>query len=93
MHIQNIWMSQHTLRRKEQIADMIRTLNDGGWLPPIVIIQNEIDEFLIEDGHHRLVAYWLTGRECLEEGEFLLIQKDHWKPSRGKIELLLTEFK
>ena len=93
MHIQNIWVSQRMLRRKDQIAEMIRTLTNGGWLPPIIISQNEDEEFQLEDGHHRLVAYWLSGRTRLEEGEFFLVQKDQWKPRVGNIELLLTELK
>lgn len=81
------------LRRKQQIAEMIRTLDDGGWLPPITIIQNEKDEFQLEDGHHRLAAYWLAGRDRLEEGEYLLVQKDQWKPSHGKVDIFIQELK
>lgn len=81
------------LRRKEQIAGMIQKLNDGGWLPPIIISQNEDEEFQLEDGHHRLVAYWLSGRTSLEEGEYILVQKDQWKPRLGKIDIFMREFK
>lgn len=79
------------LRRKDQIAGMIRTLNDGGLLPPIVIIQNEKDEFQVEDGHHRLMAHWLSGKDHLEKEDYMLIQKDQWKPKLGKIGILLTQ--
>ena len=77
------------LRRKQQIEKMIQTLTDGGWLPPIIISQNETKEFQLEDGHHRLCAYWLAGRTSLEKGEFILVQKDQWKPKVGKINILL----
>jgi len=84
MHIQNIWMSQKSLRRKEQIPEMIRVIEEGGNLPPIIIAECEDGEFQLEDGHHRLTAYWLSGRTNLERGEFVLVQKDQWRTRHGK---------
>ena len=33
--------------------------------------------------HHRLTAVWLSGRGWLESGEYLLLEKDAWRPWFG----------
>jgi len=43
----------------------------------------------VDDGHHRLTAIWLSGRTELEEDEYLLIEKEQWRPRFGQISDLM----
>jgi hypothetical protein len=85
MEIQALWISQRKLRRMGQIPEMIESLEQGDILPPIVLARCEDGEVQVEDGHHRLKAIWLSGRKTLHRHEYLLVEKDQWKPRRGRI--------
>ena len=89
MKIIDIWISQRNLKRAEQIPAMIKDLKIGKRLPPVLLIRTEDNLIQLEDGHHRLLAYWLAGREFLNYDEYLLVEKDQWKPIKGKIDLLI----
>ena len=89
MQIEDIWVSQRKLRCPEQLAGMIEALADGGLLPPIILNRLEDDTIQVEDGHHRLSVVWLSGRCCLEPWEYLLLEKDAWRPKFGKLADLL----
>jgi hypothetical protein len=89
MDIAKIWVSQRNLQRFEQIQGMIDSLVAGEFLPPITLARCEDGQIQVEDGHHRLVAYWLAGRQRLEKHEYMLLEKDQWKPRCGRIEDLL----
>ncbi len=89
MDIARIWMSQKNLRRIEQIPAMVETLKHGEILPKIILNQCEDGEIQIQDGHHRLVAIWLSGKTKLEKHEYLLVQKDQWRIRCGKIRSLI----
>jgi hypothetical protein len=69
---------------------MVKALLDSDVLPPIVLCQCEDGEIQVEDGHHRLVAHFLSGKEELEPQDYLLLQKDQWHPRCGKIDNLIT---
>jgi len=88
MEIMNIWISQRNLKRAEQIPAMILDLKNGKRLPPVLLIRTENNLIQLEDGHHRLLAYWLAGRETLNFDEYFLVEKDQWKPITGKIDLI-----
>lgn len=88
MEIMNIWISQRNLKRAEQIPAMILDLKNGKRLPPVLLIRTENNLIQLEDGHHRLLAYWLAGRETLNFDEYFLVEKDQWKPIIGKINLI-----
>ena len=68
---------------------MIQTLERGGQLPPVTLSRAADGLLQLEDGHHRLVAIWLTGRRQLKRHEYLLLEKDQWRPRFGKIADLL----
>ena len=91
MDITKIWVSQLILRRFKQIPSMIESLKDGKFLPQITLIRCEDGEIQVEDGHHRLMSVWLSGKTDLESHQYVLIEKDQWKPRRGKIENLLEK--
>jgi hypothetical protein len=56
-----------------------------GILPPLVLSEGVNGVILVEDGHHRLVAYWLSGRTKLHKGEYLLVLKESHKRRFGKV--------
>ena len=85
MDITKIWLSQRNLRRAGQIPAMIKTLCEGGVLPPIILARCEDGEIQIEDGHHRLTAIWLSGKTDLDYDEYIVVEKDQWKPRFGRI--------
>lgn len=86
-------MSQRDLRRAGQIPAMIETLREGGILPPITLAQDEFGEIQLEDGHHRLMALWLSGKTNLDKHEYVLVEKDQWKPRFGGIDRLYKNWK
>lgn len=93
MHIKEIWVSQKCLARRAQIPHMVRALEEE-YLPPISLIRCEDGEIQVDDGHHRLMAYWLSGRRTLEKEEYTLAEKDQWKSRKGKVvDLLAREAK
>ncbi len=89
MQIENIWVSQRQLRNVAQVVSMQIALSRGYRLPPVTIACCEDGSFQLEDGHHRLVAYWLSGQAVLQSHQYFLVQKDQWKPRFGQIEKLL----
>lgn len=84
MDITKIWMSQRNLRRAGQIPAMVKTLCEGGVLPPITLAHCEDGEIQVEDGHHRLMAIWFSGRKILDNHEYFVVEKDQWKPRTGR---------
>lgn len=93
MQIAKIWISQRNLRRAGQIPEMVEAIHNGDYLPPITLARCEDDEIQVDDGHHRLTAMYLSGKKVLEDHEYLLVEKDQWKPRTGKITDLLRQRK
>jgi hypothetical protein len=89
MQIESIWVSQRQLRNVAQVVLMQIALARGYHLPPVTIACCEDGSYQLEDGHHRLVAYWLSGQSMLESHQYFEVQKDRWKPRFGQIEELL----
>ncbi len=89
MEISRIYVSQRKLRCVAQIPAMIETLETGGYLPRITLSRSRDGSVQVEDGHHRLTAIWTSGRRKLEKHEYLLLEKDQWRPRFGRIVDLL----
>lgn len=85
MQIADIWMSQRNLWRAAQIPGMIAALEAGECLPALCLGRAEDDSIHVEDGHHRLMSIWLTGRKELEDYEYILIETERSRPRFGKI--------
>ena len=90
MQISEIWVSQRKLRCVGQIPSMVQALEEGGCLPRITLSRSEDGSIQVEDGHHRLTAIWLTGRRWLTKHEYLLLEKDQWRPRFGKLTDLMA---
>jgi hypothetical protein len=89
MQIESIWVSQRKLRDVVQVVSMQIALSKGHVLPPVTIAHCEDGIYQLEDGHHRLVAYWLSGCKKLEPHQFFVVEKHQWKPRFGRIDSLL----
>ncbi|REJ94652.1 MAG: hypothetical protein DWQ34_07800 [Planctomycetota bacterium] len=85
MQISEIWVSQRKLRCAEQIGEMITSLTFGATLPPVVLTRDEIGSIQLDDGHHRVVAIWLSGRRYLKSTEFVIVESDRWRPRFGHV--------
>ena len=89
MEISTIYVSQRKLRCVAQIPAMIETLEIGGCLPRITLSRSRDGSVQVEDGHHRLTAICTSGRRELEKHEYLLLEKDQWRPRFGRMVDLL----
>jgi hypothetical protein len=90
MQIAEIYVSQRTLRRVAQIPAMVDTLEIGGCLPRITLSRSRDGSIQVDNGHHRLTAIWLSGRTELEADEYLLFEKEQWRPRFGRIPDLMA---
>lgn len=75
------------------MPDLIAYAHEGGLFnraPLIELHQNEDDEIIINNGHHRVTAIWLSGRRFLSREEFIILYKDAFRPRFGTIDLFLA---
>lgn len=61
----------------------------GQRIEPITLSQFEDGTIQVDDGHHRLAAYWLVGRRELYPYEYELLYRDNYKPRFGKVKDLV----
>ena len=76
MKLANLHVTQRKLRNVDQLPQMLEAIAEDDVLPPVRLAEFEDGSIHIEDGHHRCLSYWLSGREELEKHEYVLIQKD-----------------
>lgn len=89
MDIAILYVSQRKLRRAEQIPALIEAIRNEDTIPPIRITEAEDGTLQIDDGHHRAVAYWLSGRRRLERHEYDLLLANRYRARFGFIPDLL----
>jgi hypothetical protein len=83
MDITNLFVSQRKLRQPGQIPALVEAIRNGDPVPPIRLSEAEDGTVQVDDGHHRIVAYWLSGRTTLKRHEYTLIQSDRPRPRFG----------
>lgn len=91
--INRLWFSQARLKRLQQMPDLIAHARSGGLFnldPLIELHQNEDEEIVINNGHHRVTAAWLAGRTILYREEFIILYKDAYRPRFGTIHVFLA---
>jgi hypothetical protein len=76
MDVTKLFVSQRKLRQPEQVASLVAAIREYGHVPPIRLSEAEDGTVQFEDGHHRLVAYWLSGRTRLEPHEYVLVLRE-----------------
>lgn len=91
--INRLWFTQARLKRLQQMPDLIAHARNGGLFnlaPLIELHQNEDEEIVINNGHHRVTAAWLAGRKILYREEFIILYKDAYRPRFGTIDVFLA---
>ena len=78
-----IWITQRSLNRIDDIPAMAA---DPSGLPPVLLDQSPDGSIEVQNGHHRLHAYWIAGRRFLEFGEYILVQVDYNKTRFYRLE-------
>ncbi|MBN1431097.1 MAG: ParB N-terminal domain-containing protein [Anaerolineae bacterium] len=91
MDIAILYVSQRKLRQVEQIPALIEAIHNGDYIPPIRISEAEDGTLQVDDGHHRAVAYWLSGRRHLERHEYDLVLTERYRTRFGFIPDLLRQ--
>lgn len=85
MDLHNIFLSQRKLRMPEQVVSLVRSILNQEPIPPVLLSEDEDGSIQVEDGHHRITAYWIARRFELHPSEYLLIQRGRPRPRFGKI--------
>ena len=89
MEITRLFVSQRKLRQPEQIPALVQAIWNGDYINPIQLSEDEEGTIQVDDGHHRIVAYWLSGRTDLERHEYTLIFSDKPRARFGRVSDLL----
>lgn len=85
MKIETIKVTQRKLKRKEQLQDLIKSIQNNEYIEPIILHKQPDDSVHCIEGHHRLIAYYLAGKHELEDYEYELILADNEKPCFGTV--------
>jgi hypothetical protein len=89
MDVTKLFVSQRKLRRPGQIPALVEAIRNGDHVNPIRLSEAEDGTVQVDDGHHRIVAYWLGGRRELKGHEYTLILTDRLRPRFGRVADLL----
>ena len=77
IYIDDLWTTQKNLKRKKDIPEMVKFLQSGETFEEKIELHECDDgEIQINNGHHRIVAISLSGRNYLEGHEYDLIYTD-----------------
>ena len=85
MDIAQLYVSQRTLWRAEQVPALVEAILNEEDIPPIRITESEDGTLQVHDGHHRIVAYNLAGRTRLEDYEYELSYTARHRPRFGQV--------
>lgn len=73
MQLATLYVSQRRLRHPGQIPALIHAVQSGDPIPPIRLSEDDDGSIQVEDGHHRVTAFWLAGRRELTPQDYLLL--------------------
>lgn len=93
METLSILVSQRQLKRHFQVPSLVVAVKAGIYLPPIILNRRDDGLVQLEDGHHRLAAYYLAGVSSIPTEGYLLLEKDRKRPTFGNIRDLLERVK
>ena len=84
-----MFVSQRKLRAPEQVRSLIESVLRGEPVPSVLLSEDDDGTIQIEDGHHRVTAYRLSGRRELERYEYELMPRERRRPRFGRIDDLI----
>jgi hypothetical protein len=85
MNISEIFVTQRSLNRKDLIPSLLQSIKEDKLIDPIELIEQVDGKIRIDNGHHRLVAYYLSGRRNLRNYEYDLILSNDYRHIFGKV--------
>ncbi len=86
MQLSTLYVSQRRLRNPGQIPAFIHAIRAGDPLPPVRLSEDDDGSIQVEDGHHRITAFWLAGKHCLTPQDYLLLPvSEHPRPRFGQV--------
>lgn len=90
MNLADLHVTQHELRNLDQIPQMVEFVQNGGVFTLeeitrhndgdtslISLTRFEDGRVFVHNGHHRVAAVWLAGREKLNSFEYLILEKKY----------------
>lgn len=90
MNLADLHVTQHDLRNLDQIPQMVEFVQKGGFFTLeeitrhhdgdtslISLTRFEDGRVFVHNGHHRVAAVWLAGRERLNSFEYLILDKKY----------------
>jgi tetratricopeptide (TPR) repeat protein len=90
MDLTTMFVSQRKLRAPEQTYTLVDSVLNGEPIKPVLLSEDDDGSIQVEDGHHRVVAYWLAGRLRLRSEEYVLILRERLRPRFGRIPDLIS---
>ena len=82
IELDKLYTTQSSAKRSHQIKDIIASIKDGDYIEPIHLSEIEDGVYRIEDGTHRAIAYYLSGKKELGYGEYEIVP---FNPNRNTI--------
>ena len=70
MQLGQICVTHWKLRNPAKVTEMVEAILRGDLLPPVQLLELPDGTVRIQDGHHRCLAYWMSGRTRLCWGEY-----------------------
>lgn len=71
--IKDIYTTQKNLKRASQIPELLNAIKSNEYVEPITLAIARDNKIQVENGHHRLIAYILSGKQYLTKEEYNLI--------------------
>lgn len=91
--IANLWTTQRKLWRPEQLPCLMDLIESGvGFQSKIQLHRCPDGAIEVIDGHHRVTALWLLGRESLEYGECVIVEANKCHSRFGKIDVWCNKY-
>jgi len=85
MDLAAMLVSQRKLRAPEQMHMLVEGVRCFNPIPPAPLSEDDDGSVQVEDGHHRVTAYWLAGRPTLWPDEYILTARRGVRPRFGHI--------
>jgi hypothetical protein len=90
IRIERLLFTQRSLKRYLSLPQLMQLVDDGvPFLEPIELHRNDAGQIVINNGHHRVMAIWLSGRDDLHDNEFILLDMEQCRSPFGDVHRLL----
>ena len=77
MPIASLIVTQKSVRKSDSLTELVKHAKDDGRFTGICIFAFEDGKYYLHDGHHRVAAIYMSGRDFLDVGEYVVIQSTY----------------